>query len=85
MGRWKMISTRLPSVYGFLAFYCHIKFSICRMPITVYMKDKKSCSLKIIAEYGQEYGRDNPIRVLYHGYGHYDALRSPIGAAESKW
>lgn len=55
------------------------------MPITVYMKDKKSCSLKIIAEYGQEYGRDNPIRVLYHGYGHYDALRSPIGAAESKW
>jgi OTU domain-containing protein 6 len=54
------------------------------MPITVYMKDKNSGSLKIIAEYGQEYGKDNPVRVLYHGYGHYDALRSPSVGAESK-
>lgn len=80
-----MICTRLTIVYGFLALHYHIKFSICRMPITVNMKDKKSGILKIIAEYGQEYGKDNPIRVLYHGYGHYDALRSPIGGAESKW
>ena len=46
------------------------------MPITVLMQDKKSNSLKVIAEYGQEYGKDNPIRVIYHGYGHYDALKS---------
>ena len=55
-----------------------------RMPITVYMKDKNSGSLKIIAEYGQEYGKDDPVRVLYHGYGHYDALRSQTLGAESK-
>ncbi|KAJ0099877.1 hypothetical protein Patl1_20618 [Pistacia atlantica] len=30
-----------------------------------------------IAEYGQEYGQENPIRVLYHGSGHYDALHIP--------
>lgn len=45
-----------------------------RMPITVLMKDKSLSNLKVIAEYGQEYGKDNPIRVIYHGYGHYDAL-----------
>lgn len=45
-----------------------------RMPITVVMQDKNSSKLKVIAEYGQEYGKDNPIRVIYHGYGHYDAL-----------
>lgn len=44
------------------------------MPITVYMHDKDSGGLIPIAEYGQEYGIDNPIKVLYHGYGHYDAL-----------
>ena len=54
-----------------------------RMPITVYMREKSSTSLKIIAEYGLEYGDENPIRVLYHGYGHYDALRIPV-AAQSK-
>ncbi|XP_048318150.1 OVARIAN TUMOR DOMAIN-containing deubiquitinating enzyme 4 isoform X1 [Ziziphus jujuba] len=57
---------------------------VLRMPITVYMQDKNSAGLKIIAEYGQEYGKDNPIRVLYNGYGHYDALRSPIGSTQSK-
>ena len=54
------------------------------MPITVYMRDKNSGGLKIIAEYGQEYGKDNPIRVLYNGYGHYDALRNPTGGALSR-
>ena len=55
------------------------------MPITVYMRDKNSGRLKTIAEYGQEeYGKDNPICVLYNGYGHYDALRSPTGNTQSK-
>lgn len=49
----------------------------CRMPITVYMYDKDSGGLISIAEYGQEYGQENPIRVLYHGFGHYDALDIP--------
>lgn len=47
---------------------------VLKMPITVYMLGNKSNSRKIIAEYGQEYGKQNPICVLYHGYGHYDAL-----------
>ncbi|KAK4399618.1 OVARIAN TUMOR DOMAIN-containing deubiquitinating enzyme 4 [Sesamum angolense] len=48
------------------------------------MWDKKKNCLKIIAEYGQEYGKENPIRVLYHGYGHYDALQSLSGGLQSK-
>ena len=28
-----------------------------------------------IAEYGQEYDTENPIRVLYHGFGHYEAVQ----------
>jgi OTU domain-containing protein 6 len=55
-----------------------------RMPITVYMRDKSSGSLKIMAEYGQDYGNENLERVLYHGYGHYDAPPSVIGGAPSK-
>ncbi|CAL9245984.1 unnamed protein product [Arabidopsis halleri] len=47
---------------------------VLQMPITVYMKDEKAGGLISIAEYGQEYGKDDPIRVLYHGFGHYDAL-----------
>lgn len=50
---------------------------VLRMPITVYMYDDKYGGLISIAEYGQEYGKDNPIRVLYHGFGHYDALLIP--------
>ncbi|KAM1515090.1 hypothetical protein TB2_013906 [Malus domestica] len=50
---------------------------VLQMPITVYMYDEKAGGLITIAEYGQEYGRDNPIRVLYHGFGHYDALQIP--------
>jgi hypothetical protein len=30
---------------------------------------------RIIAEYGQEYEKDNPIHILYDGYGHYNALQ----------
>ncbi|KAL5991074.1 OVARIAN TUMOR DOMAIN-containing deubiquitinating enzyme 4 [Asimina triloba] len=57
---------------------------VLQMPITVFMHDKNSGSLKIIAEYGQGYGKENPIRVLYHGYGHYDALPTPSGGAQTK-
>ncbi|KAG9133752.1 hypothetical protein Leryth_018454 [Lithospermum erythrorhizon] len=48
---------------------------VLQMPITVYMDDQESGGLISIAEYGQEYGKDNPIEVLYHGSGHYDALQ----------
>jgi hypothetical protein len=47
------------------------------MPITVYMDDKNSGGLISIAEYGQEYGKEDPIRIIYHGFGHYDALQFP--------
>ncbi|XP_050381566.1 OVARIAN TUMOR DOMAIN-containing deubiquitinating enzyme 4-like [Argentina anserina] len=50
---------------------------VLRMPITVYMHDENAGGLITIAEYGQEYGKENPIRVLYHGFGHYDALHIP--------
>ncbi|KAK1560686.1 hypothetical protein Q3G72_029631 [Acer saccharum] len=46
---------------------------------SVHMKDKTSGNLKFIAEYGEEYGNENPIRVLYHGYGRYDVLRNAGG------
>ncbi|CAA0842812.1 OTU domain-containing protein [Striga hermonthica] len=52
---------------------------VLQMPITVYMHDQESGGLISIAEYGQEYGKDNPVKVLYHGYGHYDALHIPGG------
>ncbi|XP_077227132.1 OVARIAN TUMOR DOMAIN-containing deubiquitinating enzyme 4-like isoform X2 [Tasmannia lanceolata] len=58
---------------------------VLQTPITVYMCDKNSGSLKIIAEYGQEYGKENPIRVLYHGYGHYDGLQIPFNGAKPKF
>ncbi|EYU20717.1 hypothetical protein ABFS82_11G006200 [Erythranthe guttata] len=50
---------------------------VLQMPITVYMHDKDYGGLISIAEYGQEYDKHNPIKVLYHGYGHYDALHIP--------
>lgn len=53
---------------------------VLRMPITVYMFEQRAKGLISIAEYGQEYTKENhvPIRVLYHGFGHYDALQLPI-------
>ncbi|XP_066394550.1 OVARIAN TUMOR DOMAIN-containing deubiquitinating enzyme 4-like isoform X1 [Miscanthus floridulus] len=48
---------------------------VLQMPITVYMHDNEAGGLIAIAEYGQEYGTEAPIQVLYHGYGHYDALQ----------
>lgn len=47
---------------------------VLQMPVSVYLRDKKIGNLKVIAEYGQEYGKENPISILYDGYGHYDAL-----------
>ncbi|CAM6088479.1 unnamed protein product [Calypogeia fissa] len=49
---------------------------VLKMPITVYMADRNTKGgLIAICEYGQEYGTDNPVRVLYHGFGHYDAVQ----------
>ncbi|CAN0921139.1 OVARIAN TUMOR DOMAIN-containing deubiquitinating enzyme 4 [Linum grandiflorum] len=50
---------------------------VLKTPISVYMYDEKAGGLISIAEYGEEYGKSNPIRVLYHGCGHYDALQIP--------
>lgn len=48
----------------------------CRMPITVYMADRNTKGgLIAICEYGQEYGTDSPVRVLYHGFGHYEGVQ----------
>lgn len=62
-------------------------YNYFRMPITVYMYDQKSGGLISIAEYGQEFGKDNPIEILYHGFGHYDALHIPgqRGARSRLW
>ncbi|KAK4767538.1 hypothetical protein SAY86_015288 [Trapa natans] len=58
---------------------------VLKMPISVYMHDRGAGGLICIAEYGQEYGKDDPIRVLYHGFGHYDALQIPgLKASKSK-
>lgn len=50
---------------------------VLKMPISVYMNDADSGGLISIAEYGHEYSKEDPIRVLYHGFGHYDALHIP--------
>uniref|UniRef100_A0A453L411 Ubiquitin thioesterase OTU n=2 Tax=Aegilops tauschii subsp. strangulata TaxID=200361 RepID=A0A453L411_AEGTS len=50
---------------------------VLQMPITVYMREEAAGGLIAIAEYGQEYGKEDPIRVLYHGCGHYEALHIP--------
>ncbi|XP_071685682.1 OVARIAN TUMOR DOMAIN-containing deubiquitinating enzyme 4-like isoform X2 [Rutidosis leptorrhynchoides] len=51
---------------------------VLKVPIKVYMRDKKSNSIKVIAQYGQEYGSESPVSVLYHDYGHYDLLKTPL-------
>lgn len=49
---------------------------VLRAPISVFMINRSSGRLVNVASYGEEYGIDtnNPIKVLFHGYGHYDAL-----------
>ncbi|KAG0562439.1 hypothetical protein KC19_9G146300 [Ceratodon purpureus] len=56
--------------------------NVLQMPITVYMKHKGG--IIAIAEYGQEYGNENPIRVLYHGSGHYEAVQLPGDKRKSR-
>ncbi|XAR69431.1 hypothetical protein NMG60_11001002 [Bertholletia excelsa] len=60
---------------------------VLQMPITVYMRRQDCDGLITIAEYGQEYGKEDPIRLLYHGYGHYDTLQIPgkKGAKSKRW
>ncbi|XP_058205363.1 OVARIAN TUMOR DOMAIN-containing deubiquitinating enzyme 4-like [Rhododendron vialii] len=50
---------------------------VLQMPITVFIHDGDSTGLITIAEYGQEYGKENPIKVLYRGSSHYDVLQIP--------
>ncbi|KAL5201116.1 hypothetical protein ABZP36_035470 [Zizania latifolia] len=50
---------------------------VLQMPITVYMYDAEAGGLIAIAKYGQEYGKEDPIQVLFHGFGHYDSLQIP--------
>lgn len=47
-----------------------------KTPISVFMKDKSTGNLKNIANYGEEYQKEKefPVKVLFHGYGHYDIL-----------
>ena len=42
------------------------------------MIDRDSGGLVKIANYGEEYekDKDNPITVLFHGYGHYNILEA---------
>ncbi|CAN1747639.1 OVARIAN TUMOR DOMAIN-containing deubiquitinating enzyme 4, partial [Linum perenne] len=49
---------------------------ILKTVISVFMMDRTSEDLKSVASYGEEYAKDgeNPINVLFHGYGHYDLL-----------
>ncbi|KAE8711993.1 OTU domain-containing protein [Hibiscus syriacus] len=51
---------------------------VLKIPISVYMAHRSSRNLINIANYGEEYQKDNetPINVLFHGYGHYDILES---------
>ncbi|XP_042513517.1 OTU domain-containing protein 2-like [Macadamia integrifolia] len=51
---------------------------VLRIPISVFMTDKSSGRLINIASYGLEYGKDKqtPVKVLFHGYGHYDVLET---------
>ena len=54
-------------------------FLLLRAPIWVFMIDRSTGGLVNIAKYGEEYGKneENPINVLFHGYGHYDILEIP--------
>ncbi|KAF8395338.1 hypothetical protein HHK36_019283 [Tetracentron sinense] len=51
---------------------------VLKAPVSVYMIDRSSGGLINIASYGQEYGKqkESPIKVLFHGYGHYDVVET---------
>lgn len=52
---------------------------VLKTKISVFMLDRSSGSLINISNYGEEYQQDEeiPIKVLFHGYGHYDILEVP--------
>nr|XP_043631237.1 deubiquitinase OTUD6B-like [Erigeron canadensis] len=49
---------------------------VLKTTISVFMLERSSNKLFNIATYGKEYQQDkgSPIKVLFHGYGHYDIL-----------
>ncbi|KAL4557401.1 hypothetical protein LXL04_035578 [Taraxacum kok-saghyz] len=49
---------------------------VLKSTISVYMLERGSSNLSKIATYGEEYenGGNSLIKVLFHGYGHYDIL-----------
>lgn len=53
---------------------------VLKTPIWVYMIDKISGNLINISSYGEEYKKEgeSPIKVLFHGYGHYDILETEM-------
>ncbi|XP_062091880.1 uncharacterized protein LOC133797824 [Humulus lupulus] len=53
---------------------------VLKTPIWVFMIDRNNGRLANIAKYGEEYvkNEENPINVLFHGYGHYDILETPL-------
>eukprot|EP00249_Psilotum_nudum_P013981 c24605_g1_i7 orf=312-812(+) len=65
---------RLPDAWGgepelFIASH------VLKMPIIVYMHKGNLEGIIPIAEYGQEYGKNSPITILYHEFGHYDIVQ----------
>lgn len=49
---------------------------VLKTTISVYMLERGSSNLSKITTYGEEYEKaeNSPIKVLFHGYGHYDIL-----------
>lgn len=61
-----------------IAFDTPFLIFVPRKLISVFMRDQISGNLVNIANYGEEYQKDNesPINVLFHEYGHYDVLET---------
>ncbi|KAJ6690571.1 hypothetical protein OIU85_006791 [Salix viminalis] len=59
---------------------------VLKTMISVFMRDRTTGNLVSIANYGEEYRKDevNPINVLFHGYGHYDILETTPGQSYKK-
>ncbi|CAK7325317.1 unnamed protein product [Dovyalis caffra] len=59
---------------------------VLKTMISVFMRDRTTGNLANIANYGEEYRKDEviPINVLFHGYGHYDILETTPGQSYQK-
>ncbi|KAJ6323103.1 hypothetical protein OIU77_012857 [Salix suchowensis] len=59
---------------------------VLKKMISVFMRDRTTGNLVSIANYGEEYRKDevDPINVLFHGYGHYDILETTPGQSYKK-